>query len=71
MADNIIHARQGDTLDELVWRERGLGPANLGALLAANAGVADLGTILPIGTAIRIPASAPAAATRDVVNLWD
>jgi phage tail protein X len=71
MADDVIHARQGDTLDELVWRERRLGPTNLGALLDANVGVARLGAVLPLGTPIRIPASAPAAATRDVVNLWD
>ncbi|HEX8446292.1 MAG TPA: tail protein X [Sphingomonas sp.] len=71
MADDILHARQGDTLDELAWRERGLGPADLPALLDANAGVAGLGAVLPIGTAIRVPLSAPTTATRAVVNLWD
>lgn len=71
MADNVIRARQGDTLDELAWRERGLTSADLGPLFAANPGAADFGPILPIGTAIIVPATAPAAATRDVINLWD
>ena len=71
MAADVIHAQQGDTLDELAWRERGLGPADLGALLDANPGAGALGPILPIGTAIVVPATPPAAPTRAVVNLWD
>ena len=69
----IITARQGDTLDALAWRERGLGAADLGALLALNRGLADLGPILPIGTPVRVPAesSAPAVPTIDTINLWD
>lgn len=71
MADTI-HARQGDTLDGLLWRERGLGPADLVAILEANPGLADLGTILPLGTAVAIPATAtPAPRTLPLVQLWD
>jgi phage tail protein X len=70
---DTLRARQGDTLDGLVWRERGLGPADLPAILAANPGLAALGPILPKGQVVTIPAiAAPAVAVRsDVVNLWD
>lgn len=70
MAD-IIRAQQGDTLDGLLWRERALGAANLAPVLAANPGLAALGAVLPAGTPVTIPATAPAATTRDLVQLWD
>lgn len=70
MADRIT-ASQGDTLDELLWRERGLGADALDAVLAANPGLADLGDILPIGTPILIPAiAAPTVQVREIVQLW-
>ena len=69
----MVRARDGDTLDALIWRERNLGPADLPAVLAANPGVAALGPILPKGQPINLPAiAAPATAVRtDVLNLWD
>ena len=71
MAD-VITARQGDTLDGLLWRERQLGPAALPAVLAANRGLARLGAVLPLGTEVVVPPIAVAAPrTRDLVNLWD
>ncbi len=68
-----VTARQGDTLDELIWRTRRLGPADLPAVLALNQGVADHGAILPLGTAVAVPpaSTAPAVATRDLVQLLD
>lgn len=70
---DMVRARDGDTLDALIWRERNLGPADLPAVLAANPGVAALGPILPKGQPINLPAiAAPATAVRiDVLNLWD
>lgn len=70
---DMVRARDGDTLDALIWRERNLGPADLPAVLAANPGVAALGPILPKGQLINLPAiAAPATAVRtDVLNLWD
>jgi len=70
---DLVRAREGDTLDALIWRERNLGPADLPAVLAANPGVASLGSILPKGQPINLPAiAAPAIAVRtDVLNLWD
>lgn len=70
MADRLISA-QGDTLDELLWRERGLGAEALDAVLSANPGLGDLGAILPIGTPVLIPTIAtPAIPVREIVQLW-
>lgn len=70
-AENVLYARQGDTLDGLVWRERGLGPSALPAVLDANTGLAGFGPVLPIGTAVTVPPSTPAADTLPFINLWD
>lgn len=71
MAD-IIRARQGDTIDALLWRERSLDVAALPAVLAANPGLAGLGAILPVDTPVVVPEAATAAATRtDTVQIWD
>ena len=71
MADTI-RSRQGDTLDLILHRDRGLGPEALPVVLAANPGLAALGPVLPAGTAIRIPdAAATAPATRPLLQLWD
>jgi phage tail protein X len=70
---DMVRARDGDTLDALIWRERSLGPADLPAVLAANPGIAGLGANLPKGQPVNLPdIAAPAIAVRtDVVNLWD
>lgn len=67
-----LRARQGDTLDELLWREMGLGPADLPAVLDANPGIAT-DVQLAIGAIVTVPAAqnSPATPTRDLVNLWD
>jgi phage tail protein X len=72
MAD-IIRARQGDTLDSLLWRERGLDASTLATVHDANPGLADLGPLLPIDTAVIVPAIASpnAPQTRALINLWD
>lgn len=67
-------AHQGDTLDALLWRHAGRTAALLEATLQANPGLADLGDVLPHGTAVEIPASAlraPAAADQPLIQLWD
>ncbi|MFA6125084.1 MAG: tail protein X [Sphingomonas sp.] len=69
---DTLYAQQGDTLDALVWRERGFGGEDLAGLLATNPGLAELGAILPLGTAITIPEStAPAPRTLPLIQLWD
>lgn len=67
----ILKARQGDTLDLLIWREAGLGANDLGRILAANPAIADHGAILPLGTAVTIPAAASAPRQVPLVQLWD
>lgn len=66
-----LTAQAGDTLDALIWRERGLGPADLPAVLELNPGLADLGPLLPFGTAVLVPVIAAAPAVPDIVQLWD
>jgi phage tail protein X len=68
---DTLRARQGDTLDGLLWRERGLRSADLAPVLEANPGLAALGPVLPTGTAVLVPDTAPAPVTRDLVQLWD
>lgn len=71
MAD-VITARQDDTLDGLIWRERGLGIEDCPAVLAANPGLAAHGATLPAGTTVIVPAlTAPALPVRAIVQLWD
>jgi phage tail protein X len=72
VATDMVRAAQGETLDALIWRTRGLGPADLDTVLAANPGLAAIGPILPTGQLVALPAiAAPATAVRtDVVNLW-
>lgn len=41
------------------------------AVLVANPGLADLGEVLPAGTAIRLPAVEDRVDVREVVHLWD
>ncbi|HEX7856044.1 MAG TPA: tail protein X [Sphingobium sp.] len=66
-----LSARQGDTLDALLSREAARGPSALASVLEANPGLAGLGVILPAGTIVNVPATAPSAATLPLTNLWD
>ena len=72
MATRLI-ARAGDTLDDLAWREAGLGPADLPDVLIANPGLADTGPLILAGTVVVLPADrvAPVTATLPLVQLWD
>lgn len=73
--DRRLTARQGDKLDQLLFREAGLGPAALTRVLEANPGLADLGPILPLGTVVVVPAPVSAAVDatrlRPLLQLWD
>lgn len=64
-------ARQGERLDQLVWRSTGGGPAAVEAVLQANPGLAALGPALPEGREVLIPSIAPAAETVQLIQLWD
>ena len=71
MAD-VIRAQQGDTLDALLWRERGLTATDAVRVLEANPGLADRGIVLPLGTPVTVPTSAsPKPRALPLVQLWD
>lgn len=67
-------AKQGDKLDQLLWRDAGLGPGEITRVLDANPGLADLGTILPLGTVVIVPAtpepSGSATRVLPLIQLW-
>lgn len=64
--------RQGDTVDYICWRhygsERG---GTTEAVLEANIGLAERGTVLPAGLAVVLPAIAAPAKTEKLIQLWD
>mgnify|MGYP001597351729 CR=1 FL=1 len=67
-----VYARQGDTLDALCWRHLGRTAGVVEAALEANPGLADLGPMLPHGTAVDLPDPTSAApARRALIQLWD
>lgn len=68
-----IIASQGDTVDQICHRHYGRTAGITEQVYAANPGLADLGPILPLGTAITLPdlPTQPAETTRKLVNLWD
>jgi len=71
MADLVEQSRQGETVEALVWRVTGNASA-VEAVLQANPGLAELGAILPAGTAVTIPAAAvTSSATAPLIQLWD
>lgn len=73
-AEQRLIAKAGDKLDLLLWRDAGLGPSEITRVLDANPGLADVGTILPLGTVVIVPATATRAANANrvlpLVQLW-
>ncbi len=65
-----VIASQGDTLDALCYRRYGRTEGVVEAVLAVNPGLAELGAVLPHGTAIELPV-VESSTTSETVNLWD
>jgi phage tail protein X len=64
-------SHQGDTVDSLCWRHLGTS-AVVERVLEANPGLAALGPILPEGTTVTLPDTAPAStAGKTLIQLWD
>ncbi|MGN6421965.1 MAG: tail protein X [Asticcacaulis sp.] len=65
------YARQGDTLDLLVWRELGATEGLVEQALELNRGLADAGAILTEGQVVILPLvlTAPTPTT-ELVQLW-
>lgn len=66
-----VIAAQGDTVDSICWDYYGRTAGVTEAVLDANPGLADLGPIIPHGTAVTLPDAAPQAEQPKVVNLWN
>ncbi|MBD9478511.1 tail protein X [Pseudoxanthomonas sp. PXM02] len=68
-----VHARQGDTLDQICYRHLGATAGVVEQTLELNPGLAKLGTVLPHGTAVQLPTlnTAQLPAKRALVQLWD
>ncbi|CAI1509809.1 tail protein X [Serratia fonticola] len=65
-----VIAQQGDTLDALCHRHYGRTEGVVEAVLLANPGLAEVGVILPHGTAVTLPVM-ETAPTTETVQLWD
>lgn len=69
----ITVQRPGTSLDLLLWRQHGIGGAQLlERALNSNPGLAELGSELPLGTVVWLPELTPSArtATRAVIDLF-
>ncbi|SFC22090.1 P2-like prophage tail protein X [Bosea sp. CRIB-10] len=65
--------REGMTVDLIVFRHFGNPDTRLVELTyELNRGLADLGTIVPVGTEIDLPEAPPSSPPRrETVRLWD
>lgn len=68
---NTYITRQGETVDIACWKHYGQTSVVTEAVLEANAGLADLGAILPMGTLILMPVVETRAAASCLVGLWE
>lgn len=66
-----LRSVQGDTVDAICWRHYGRTAGLVELVLDANPGLADLGTVLPNGTLVNLPAAPVQTQQRQMVNLWD
>ena len=66
-----VTAHQGDSLDSLCYRHLGNSDA-VETVLDSNPGLAALGPILPMGTAVTLPdRRATVAKQKNIIQLWD
>jgi phage tail protein X len=66
----IVQALQGDTVDALCWRHYGRTAGVAEQTYAANPGLAEIGTVLPMGYPVDLP-DQPAQPVTDRLQLWD
>lgn len=66
-----VTAQQGDTVDALCWRQYGRTDGTVEAVLEANAGLADIGLVLPVGTVVYLPAIDTVDTSAPLVQLFD
>ena len=63
--------RDGDVIDDVCRRFYGREAGAVEAVLEANPGLADLGTVLPAGTVVELPELPRPLETIPTVKLWD
>ncbi|MDN7466993.1 tail protein X [Burkholderia orbicola] len=66
-----VAAQQGDTVDLICWRYYGRTDGTVEAVLEANAGLADFGVVIPMGTLVYLPDIETVASTAPLVQLFD
>lgn len=66
-----VTALQGDTVDAICWRHYGRTDGTVEAVLEANAGLADYGPVLPIGTVVCLPDLDTVSSTAPLLQLFD
>ncbi len=71
MTRDVVLTRDGDTVDQAIWRERGLGADDIASVLDLNPGLAARGPVLPARVEILVPPPADRAPPRlELVQLW-
>lgn len=65
-----VIAQQDDTVDSLCWRHHGSSAA-VEVTLDTNPGLAALGPVLPLGTAVTLPDQPTAGQNNNLIQLWD
>jgi phage tail protein X len=66
-----VLAQQGDTVDALCFRHYGRTAGLVELVLEMNAGLADLGPVLPHGLAVEMPEKPANKPTVPLLQLWD
>lgn len=65
-----VIARQGDTIEAICWRH--LKTTSIAIrVMEMNPHLANLGVVLPEGSLVTIPDSAPAVPEKKLTQLWD
>lgn len=65
-----LYAQQGDTVDSMCWRFYGRTDSVVEQVYNVNQGIADLGPLLPHGTAVEMP-DITEASVKESIRLWD
>lgn len=65
-----VTSQQGDTVASLCYRHYGYTKDVVEKVLEANVKLAQLGSVLPTGTKVRMPPP-PVKRTQQTVQLWD
>lgn len=63
--------RQGDMVDYICWRYYGNERGTVEMVLAANPGLANLGSVLGAGITITLPEMTATSTQDNTIKLWD